>query len=75
MLISYSYPTGVIRINPHNRKLAYVTVDGFERDILIEGHRRRNRSFDGDTVVLRLFPEDQDDKEKEKTEKVKTEAC
>eukprot|EP01102_Stenamoeba_stenopodia_P023108 TRINITY_DN984_c0_g1_i4.p1 TRINITY_DN984_c0_g1~~TRINITY_DN984_c0_g1_i4.p1 ORF type:complete len:1231 (+),score=388.91 TRINITY_DN984_c0_g1_i4:364-4056(+) len=53
---------GGIRINPHNRKLAYVTVDGFERDILIEGIKNRNRAFDGDTVVLRLFPEEEESK-------------
>eukprot|EP01119_Soliformovum_irregulare_P004628 TRINITY_DN1568_c0_g2_i2.p1 TRINITY_DN1568_c0_g2~~TRINITY_DN1568_c0_g2_i2.p1 ORF type:complete len:1119 (+),score=333.19 TRINITY_DN1568_c0_g2_i2:22-3357(+) len=47
---------GKIRINARNRQDAYVTVDGLERDIYIDGSTNRNRALEGDTVVVRLEP-------------------
>ncbi|KAL6067842.1 DIS3-like exonuclease 2 [Balamuthia mandrillaris] len=46
---------GLLRVNPHRTRLAYVTAEGFERDILLEGIHARNRAFDGDTVVVRIL--------------------
>lgn len=47
-----------LRINRLQRSLAYATVPGFERDVLIDGDRMRNRALDGDLVALELIPQD-----------------
>ncbi len=35
---------------------AYVTVDAFDRDVVISGALHRNRAFEGDKVLLQLLP-------------------
>lgn len=35
---------GTLRINPHNRSEAYVTIEGLPLDILIDGSSAQNRS-------------------------------
>ena len=47
---------GVLRINPRNYELAWVTVAGLGRDVLIEGMLRRNRALNGDVVALEILP-------------------
>lgn len=49
---------GVVRINPRNYELAWVTVPGMQRDLLIEGMLRRNRALHGDVVALEILPRD-----------------
>ncbi|KAJ3407400.1 hypothetical protein CcCBS67573_g00410 [Chytriomyces confervae] len=46
---------GVLRINKRAFFDAYVTVDGLEDDIYIPGKYRRNRAFDGETVVVKIL--------------------
>jgi hypothetical protein len=48
------YFKGVIRINPKFRHRAYVSVEGFPNDVLIEGDDNINRAMDGDEVVISL---------------------
>jgi exoribonuclease R len=38
---------------------AYVTVDGFPRDVYIDGPYSRNRAMDGDEVAVELLPRSQ----------------
>ena len=47
---------GVLRINPRNYEIAWVTVAGLGRDVLIEGMLRRNRALNGDVVALQILP-------------------
>ena len=47
---------GTIRINPKNFELAWISLPGMKRDVLIEGRLRRNRALHGDVVALRLLP-------------------
>lgn len=49
---------GVLRINPRNYEIAWVTVPGLGRDVLIEGMLRRNRALNGDVVALEILPRD-----------------
>lgn len=49
---------GVLRINPRNYEVAWVTVPGVGRDVLIEGMLRRNRALNGDVVALEILPRD-----------------
>eukprot|EP00478_Filoreta_tenera_P000847 GABV01000853.1.p2 GENE.GABV01000853.1~~GABV01000853.1.p2 ORF type:complete len:107 (-),score=33.57 GABV01000853.1:617-937(-) len=35
---------------------AFVTVEGFRRDVFISGHRDRNRAWPDDIVAIRLKP-------------------
>jgi len=46
--------SGVLRVNHKLTRLAYVTVEGFDKDIIIDGIVDRNRAFEGDTVIIRL---------------------
>ncbi|CAO3653271.1 unnamed protein product [Cunninghamella echinulata] len=46
---------GVLRINKRNRADSFVTSDGLEHDIYIEGLRDRNRALEGDLVAVRLL--------------------
>jgi hypothetical protein len=50
---------GVLRINPHNRNDAYVTVEGLDQDVYIDGYIHRNRALEGDTVVVELVDKSQ----------------
>ncbi|KAJ3233189.1 hypothetical protein HDU81_002391 [Chytriomyces hyalinus] len=54
---------GVLRINKRAFFDAYVTVDGFEDDIYIPGKYRRNRAFDGETVVVKILDGEELEKE------------
>jgi len=45
---------GVLRVNHKRMRLAYVSVEGFDKDVLIDGVFARNRAFEGDIVVIRL---------------------
>lgn len=49
---------GVLRINPRNYELAWVTVAGLKRDVLLEGMLNRNRALNGDIVAMKILPED-----------------
>jgi len=48
------YFKGIIRINPKFRHRAYVSVEGFPNDVLIDGDDNINRAMDGDEVVISL---------------------
>lgn len=45
---------GVLRVNKIRFKEAYVTVEGFPRDILVGGFKSRNRALHGDVVTLKI---------------------
>ncbi len=45
---------GLLRVNHKRPSLAYVSVEGFDKDILIDGMVDRNRAFDGDTVIIKI---------------------
>ncbi|CAM6089525.1 unnamed protein product [Calypogeia fissa] len=45
---------GVLRVNPHYRSEAYVTLEGVPTDILIDGLISQNRAMEGDVVVVQL---------------------
>ena len=47
---------GTIRVNPMRPTDAYVTVDAFDRDVVISGVLHRNRAFEGDKVLVQLLP-------------------
>lgn len=47
---------GVLRISPRNYELAWVTVPGLKRDVVLEGMLRRNRALNGDIVALEILP-------------------
>lgn len=47
---------GVLRISPRNYELAWVTVPGLKRDVVLEGMLRRNRALNGDVVALEILP-------------------
>lgn len=47
---------GILRISPRNYELAWVTVPGIKRDVLLEGMLNRNRALNGDIVALDIFP-------------------
>lgn len=46
---------GILRISPRNYELAWVTVPGLKRDVLLEGMMRRNRALNGDVVALEIL--------------------
>ena len=46
---------GKLRISASNRHEAYVTVEGFTKDIFINGVESRNRALPGDTVAVTLL--------------------
>jgi hypothetical protein len=45
---------GVIRVHKEN---AYVTVAELDVDVLVEGRKMRNRTFDSDAVVVEITPD------------------
>ena len=47
---------GVLRISPRNYELAWVTVPGLKRDVVLEGMLMRNRALNGDIVALEILP-------------------
>ena len=48
-------------MNPNNRHVAYVIVEGFEEDVLIDGIRQHNRAAEGDTVLVQIFSKKKED--------------
>lgn len=50
---------GVVRISPRKYELAWVTVPGLKRDVLLDGMLRRNRALNGDVVALQILPRKQ----------------
>lgn len=48
-----------LRVNPFDRFEAYATIEGFRQDVLIKGFKNQNRAFDGDVVIVEVFPQDQ----------------
>ena len=49
---------GILRISPRNYELAWVTVPGLKRDVLLEGMLNRNRALNNDVVALKIYPKD-----------------
>ena len=47
--------TGTIRLSSKNYNEAYVTVDGMEKDVRIDGVISRNRALNGDIVAIKTF--------------------
>ena len=43
---------GKLNMNPKNKHLAYVDVEGFDEDVLIDGIRFHNRGAEGDIVLV-----------------------
>jgi|EP00505_MAST-04D_sp_SCG-Rhode-Island_P002504 DIS3-like exonuclease 2 len=50
---------GKLRISARNRREAYVSVDGLNIDVFLDGDKGRNRSLESDIVVLRLCDKSQ----------------
>ncbi|XP_044741545.1 exosome complex exonuclease RRP44 [Chrysoperla carnea] len=50
---------GTFRVSGHNFLEGYVTVDSFDKPILISGYKRLNRAIDGDVVGLKLLPKEE----------------
>ena len=49
---------GSIRVNAKNPAEAFVSVEGYTRDVAIVGHERRGRALEGDVVAISLLPND-----------------
>ena len=47
---------GKIRVNPHRRQEAYVSLEGVPHDVKMDGYAAQNRVIDGDTVVFAIDP-------------------
>ena len=47
---------GMIRVNPNNRRRAFVNINGLMTDVMIDGLFLQNRALDGDTVLIELLP-------------------
>jgi exoribonuclease R len=54
-LLSGKFASGVLRVNPKKPNDAFCVTGS--SDILIRGKYDRNRGFNGDTVVVEIFPE------------------
>jgi exoribonuclease R len=48
---------GYVRINKKKRHIAYVTIEGLSKDVVVLGAKDQNRAFDGDLVVLKVCGE------------------
>jgi len=48
---------GEISLSRYNPSVAYVSVEGLDRDIRISGRADRNRAFHGDVVTVSIYPE------------------
>merc|ERR1712129_454432 len=48
---------GEISLSRYNPNVAYIRVDGLDRDIRISGFVDRNRAFNGDKVTVSIYPE------------------
>lgn len=47
---------GILRVNPNNWKIGYVSCEGMAIDICIDDVKLRNRAFHEDLVALQLLP-------------------
>merc|ERR1712129_263859 len=47
---------GEISLSRYNPNVAYIRVDGLDRDIRISGFGDRNRAFNGDKVTVSIYP-------------------
>jgi VacB/RNase II family 3'-5' exoribonuclease len=45
---------GVLRVNKKRFREAFVTIEGFERDVLVDGFKARNRALHGDIVAVKI---------------------
>ena len=54
-LLTGTFASGVVRVNPKRTSDAFCVTGN--SDILIRGKLDRNRAFNGDTVVVEMFPE------------------
>ena len=59
---------GIIHGNPNNMQVSYVTVEGFGRDLKVTDRIARNRTYDGDEVVIEIYQVDKWHKGDPKTE-------
>jgi exoribonuclease R len=53
----HQYFVGTIRVNPRKRIEAYLSSSELSVDIRIDTEKNRNRSLDGDLVVVQLLPQ------------------
>eukprot|EP01105_Mastigella_eilhardi_P024634 TRINITY_DN6464_c0_g1_i1.p1 TRINITY_DN6464_c0_g1~~TRINITY_DN6464_c0_g1_i1.p1 ORF type:complete len:1328 (-),score=329.80 TRINITY_DN6464_c0_g1_i1:2143-6081(-) len=51
-----SLAIGTLSVSNKHPDHAFVSVDDFERDVIVEGFKARNRAIDGDVVVVQLLP-------------------
>jgi exoribonuclease R len=50
---------GVFYINRSNLMEGYVSAEGYDEDILIQGREHTNRAISGDTVVIEVLPKEE----------------
>ena len=50
---------GAIRISQRNYEVAWVSVAGIHRDVVVDGMMNRNRALHGDVVALQILPREQ----------------
>jgi exoribonuclease R len=55
-LLSGTVHKGLLRVNPNNWKIAYVSCEGITIDICIDDVKLRNRAIHEDLVALQLLP-------------------
>jgi exoribonuclease R len=55
-LLSGTVLKGILRVNPNNWKIAYVSCEGITIDICIDVVKMRNRAIHEDLVALQLLP-------------------
>lgn len=53
------YHQGKLRVSRYSNLLATVSVESFDRDVIIDGKVAMNRAFDGDVVAVEVLPEDE----------------
>ena len=50
------YFEGILRVNQTNRRRAFVSVNEFDIDVMLDGLFAQNCALDGDRVLIELFP-------------------
>jgi len=58
-LKSGKYHQGIFYVNRSNLMEGYVSVEGYDEDILIQGREHINRVITGDTVVIEILPKEE----------------
>ncbi len=53
------YHQGIFYVNRSNLMEGFVSVEGFNEDILIQGRENLNRVINGDTVVIEMLPKEE----------------